>query len=66
VDLEARDAQGMTPLLLAAHSGNAAVMKELLQLGGEVDVYDSNRTNVLGQACQSVGMGYEALAALES
>jgi len=55
----------MTPLLLAAHSGNAAVMKELLQLGGEVDVYDSNRTNVLGQACQSVGMGYEALAALK-
>ena len=54
VDLEARDAHGMTPLLLAAHSGNAAAMDSLLQLGADPSVYDSNRTNVLGHACQSV------------
>eukprot|EP00045_Choanoeca_perplexa_P012166 m.131580 g.131580 ORF g.131580 m.131580 type:complete len:866 (-) comp15912_c1_seq20:76-2673(-) len=53
VELEAQDAQGMTPLLLAAHSGNAAVMGDLLRLGADINSYDTNHTNVLGHACQS-------------
>jgi ankyrin repeat protein len=56
VDLEAQDIGEMTPLLLAAHTGNDAVMKELLRLGAAFNVCDSDRTNVLGHACQSVGL----------
>jgi ankyrin repeat protein len=54
IEIEARDAHGMTPLLLAAHTGNTQVVKGLLQLGGDINSFDSNGTNVLGHACQSV------------
>ena len=60
-DLDARDAAGATPLMLAASKKRARVVRLLLEAGADSTLLDSNGCNALGHAVRS---GCEATIAL--
>src|ERR1700712_2064021 len=62
VAIDARDAKGFTPLILASYSGQATTTALLLARGGSVDLVDSARGNsaLMGVAFK----GYPQIAAL--
>jgi ankyrin repeat protein len=50
LDMEARDEDGSTPLLLASKSGTVDVIEVLVELGADIGATDNNGMNVLDVA----------------
>eukprot|EP00903_Cladosiphon_okamuranus_P005697 g5658.t1 len=64
--LEARDAQGMTPLLRAAANGRAEVTKWLLEEGADPAAVDIHHNTALALSCRATGRLDAARALLDA
>ena len=49
-DINVRDAQGRTPVMIATYQHNTEMVRELIQAGADINIRDSNKENPLLQA----------------